>query len=30
VTEMNGHAPDREAIGRTTQARALAAMPPGH
>jgi len=27
---MNGHAPDREAIGRTTQARALAAMPPGH
>jgi len=27
---MNGRAPDREAIGRTTQARALAAMPPGH
>jgi len=27
---MNGHAPDHEAIGRMTQARALAAMPPGH
>jgi len=29
VTGINGHAPDREAIGRTAQARALAAMPPG-